>query len=206
VASAPAHVVQCSGKMNMTSSLTCIIAVAIVMVSCARHADAQGTEATEGVEPCASPLPALQIEKVLEPIVREMCQRSPTFRRQMIRIADAPGLVVTVARRRVRTSSGAEAVTRFERADRLLRRADVEIGPADQASLVELIAHELEHVLEQLDDVNLTYMAQGPGVRSYPSERGPAFDTARARQIGLDVAAEFNAGSVATRQGQGGPR
>jgi hypothetical protein len=80
------------------------------------------------------------------------------------------------------------------------------IGRADTASLVELIAHELEHVLEQLDDVNLMYMAQGPGVRSHRSERGPAFDTARARQIGLDVAAEFNAGSVAARKGQAVPR
>ena len=76
----------------------------------------------------------------------------------------------------------------------------MEIGRADLASLVELIAHELEHVLEQLDDVNLTYMAQGPGVRSHRSERGPAFDTARARQIGLYVAAEFKAGSVAAAQ------
>ena len=152
----------------MASSLTCLIAVAIVMVSCARHADAQGTEASEGVEPCAIPLPALQIEKALEPIVREMCRRSPTFRRQLIRLADAPGLVVTVAIRRVRTSSDAEATTRFAREHGLLRRAEVEIGRADKASLVELIAHELEHVLEQLDDVNLTQLAQGPGVSVKP--------------------------------------
>jgi hypothetical protein len=190
----------------MASSLTCLIAVAIVMVSCARHADAQGTEASEGVERCASPLPALQIEKPLEPIVREMCRRSLTFRRQLIRLAGAPGLVVTVTVRPLRTSSDAEAITRFVREHGLLRRADVEIGRADLASRVELIAHELEHVLEQLDDVNLTSMAQGPGVRSHRSERGPAFDTARARQIGRYVAAEFNAGSVGARKGQVVPR
>ena len=68
---------------------------------------------------------------------------------------------------------------------------------ADAATLVELIAHELEHVLEQLDDVNLTQLAQGPGVSSYGHEGSRSFETARARQIGLDVAAEFNAGSVA---------
>jgi hypothetical protein len=169
------------------------------MVSCARHADAQGTEASEGVEPCASPLPALQIEKPLEPIVREMCRRSLTFRRQLIRLAGAPSLVVTVTVRPLRTSSDAEAITRFVREHGLLRRADVEIG-RDLASRVELIAHELEHVLEQLDDVNLTYMAQGPGVRSHRSERGLAFDTARAGQIGRYVAAEFKAGSVAARK------
>ena len=135
-----------------------------------------------------------------------MCHRSPTFRRQLIRLADAPGLVVTVAVRRVRTSSHAEATTRFAREHRRLSRADIEIGPPDTASLVELIAHELEHVLEQLDDVNLTQLAQGPGVSSSGHERDRSFETARARQIGLDVAAEFNAASVAARKKQKVPR
>ena len=107
----------------MASPLTCLIAVAVIMVSCARHADAQRTEASDGVEPCAIALPALQIATTLEPIVREMCRRSPTFRRQLIRLADAPGLVVTVAIRRVRTSSDAKATTRFARERGLLRRA-----------------------------------------------------------------------------------
>ena len=190
----------------MTASLTCLIAVAIIMVSSARHADAQGTEARGEVELCAMPLPALHIEKALEPIVREMCRRSATFRRQLIRLADAPHLVVTVAITRVRTSIHVEATTRFAREHGLLRRADVEIGPADTASRVELIAHELEHVLEQLDDVNLSQLAQGPGVRSNGHERGRSFETARARQIGLDVAAEFNAGSVAASKKQAVPR
>ncbi len=180
----------------MTSSLRCLIAVAIVTASCARNAAAQGTEAGAAVEPCAIP-PGLQIENPLEPIVREICRRSLTFRRQLIRLADAPGLVVSVAVRPIRTSSDAEAITLFAREDGLLRRAQVEIRRADMASLVELIAHELEHVLEQLDDVDLTYMAQGQGVRSHGSERRPAFDTERARQVGRYVAAEFKAGSVA---------
>ena len=183
----------------MASSLTCLIAVAMVMVPCAGPADAQGTEASERVEPCAIPLPALRIAKTLEPVVREMCRRSPTFRRQLIRLANAPRLVVNVAIRPVRTSSHAAARTRFAREHHRLSRADVEIRPADNASLVELIAHELEHVLEQLDDVNLTQLAQGPGVRSIGYEQR-SFETARARQIGLDVAAEFNAGSVAASQ------
>ena len=185
-----------------TRLIPCLIAVAIVMVSCARHADAQGTEASGEVQPCAIPLPALQIETALEPIVREMCRRSPTFRRQLIRLADAPGLVVTVATRRARPSSHADATTRFAREHGLLRRAEVVIGGADKASLVELIAHELEHVLEQLDDVNLPQLVQGPGVSANHHQRGRSFETARAMQIGLDVAAEFNAGSVAASKGQ----
>jgi ankyrin repeat protein len=68
----------------MASSLAGLIAVAIVMVSCARAADAQGTEPSDGVDLCAMPLPALQIEKRLEPIVREICRRSLTFQRQLM--------------------------------------------------------------------------------------------------------------------------
>jgi hypothetical protein len=190
----------------MASRLVCLIAIAIVVAPGGRRAGAQDTEARDGVERCPQPLSMLAMQKALEPVVHEMCRRSPTFRRQLLRLADAPGLVVTIAIVRFRRSDEVAATTRFAREQRLLRRADVEISDAKVQRLVELIAHELEHVLEQLDGVNLTYMAQGPGVRSYPSERGPAFDTARARQIGLDVAAEFNTGSVATRQGQGGPR
>jgi hypothetical protein len=172
------------------------------MVSCARRADAQGTAASAEVEPCAIRLPALQIATTLEPIVREMCRRSSTFRRQLIRLADAPGLVVTVAIRRIRTSIHAEATTQLAREHGRLSRADVEIGPADKASLVELIAHELEHVLEQLDDVNLTQLARSPGVSANGHKGRRSFETARAKQIGLDVAAEFNAGSVAASKKQ----
>ena len=181
----------------MASSLAGFIAVAIVMVSCARAADAQGTEPSDGVDPCAMPLPALQIEKRLEPIVREICRRSLTFQRQLIRLANVPGLLVTVRVRPFQTSSNAQARTRFARQHGRLSRADVEIGPADMPNLVELIAHELEHVLEQLDGVDLAQMANSPGVRSLRPEQGPSFETARARLIGLDVAAEFKAGSGA---------
>jgi hypothetical protein len=190
----------------MVSSLTCLIAVAIVMGSWARQAGAQASEPSEAVERCAIPLPALQIAAPLEPIVREMCRRSLTFRRQLIRVVDAPGLVVTVAISRIPTSNHANAMTRLARKHGVLRRAEVEIGPADEARLVELIAHELEHVLEQLDGVNLTQLAQGPGVISIGHEGGQSFETARARQIGLDVAAEFNAGSIAASKGQVVPR
>ena len=190
----------------MASPVTCLIAAAIVSVSCARPADAQGPEAGEGVEPCAIPLPTLQIETALQPVVREMCRRSLTFRTQLIRLADAPGLEVTVAVRPLRTSSDAAGITRFAREHGLLSRADVEIGRGDTANLVELISHELEHVLEQLDDVNLPRMSQGPGVNENRHEWRRSFETARARQIGLSVAADFKAGSVAAGKKQLVPR
>jgi hypothetical protein len=74
----------------------------------------------------------------------------------------------------------------------VLRRADVEISDGKVRRLVELIGHELEHVIEQLDGVNLPRMAKGPGVTVYGPQPRPSFETARATQIGLSVAAEVN--------------
>jgi hypothetical protein len=137
----------------------------------------------------------LKMPKALEPVVHEMCRRSPAFRRQLLRLADAPGLVVTLAIAHFRTSDHVRAKTRCTREQGLLRRADVEISSTEVRSLVELIGHELEHVIEQLDDVNLTHLAQGPGI-AVREHRPRRFETARARQIGLSVAAEFDDGSV----------
>ena len=176
----------------MASLLVCLITVAIVLAPGGRHAGAQGAEVREAVERCALPRSMLEMQKGLEPIVHEMCRRSPTFRRQLFRLADAPGLVVTIAIVRFRTSDQVAATTRFAREQRLLRRADVEISDAKVHRLVELIAHELEHVIEQLDGVNLARMAQGPGVTASGDERRRTFETARAQRIGLSVAAECN--------------
>jgi hypothetical protein len=64
----------------------------------ARHADvAHGAGNRTGTERCAAPLLALQVENTLEPIVHEMWHRSPTFRRQVMRLAREPALVVTIA-------------------------------------------------------------------------------------------------------------
>jgi hypothetical protein len=182
----------------MTSPLVCLVSVAIILGLGSRHADAQVTDAHEGVEICALPLSMLQMQKALDPVVREMCRRSPTFRRQLLRLADAPDLVITLAITRLRTSGHVAATTRFARHQGLLMRAEVEISDANIASLVELIAHELEHVVEQLDDVHLAHMAKGPGVTVSGRTRVRAFETARARQIGLSVAAEYNDRFVAT--------
>src|SRR4029450_3849509 len=99
----------------MASSLAGFIAVAIVMVSCARAADAQGTEPSDGVNPCAMPLPALQIEKRLEPTRPEVRRRSLAFPRPLAPLANVPGLLVTVRVRPLQTSSNAQARTRFAR-------------------------------------------------------------------------------------------
>jgi hypothetical protein len=67
--------------------------------------------------------------------------------------------------------------------------AFVDIGPLHDT--VELIAHEFEHIIEQLDGIDLAARAALPhtGVSSV----GPVadmFETERAKLVGLKVASE----------------
>jgi hypothetical protein len=176
--------------------------VAILLVSGGRHA-AQGEEEVRGVERCALPPAMVKLPKGFEGIVHEMCRRSPTFRRQLVRLADAPRLVVTLTITRFRTSADVRARTWLTRERGLLRRADVQISDASVDSAVELVAHELEHVIEQLDGVNLAQMAHGPGVTADSRAASRSFDTARATQVGRLVAAEFNDGYVTSSKPTG---
>jgi Tol biopolymer transport system component len=85
-----------------------------------------------------------------------------------------------------RTAGAGGARTEFTRANRRLH-ASVIVSPDLSAnSLIELIAHELEHVIEQLDGVQLTGREQKGVFR----DANHAFETARAAHIGQQVASE----------------
>lgn len=123
----------------------------------------------------------------LVPIIRTMLERSSMFRRQVARIAGAPDLTV-----RIEHSFGLLTARRAQ--TRVVRSgshctAVIEITLRDDT--VELIAHELEHVIEQLDGVDLRAHAR----RSHSSVRAigsdeTTFETRRARSVGLVVAQE----------------
>jgi hypothetical protein len=90
-----------------------------------------------------------------------------------------------------------EALTRIVRRPGGMMEAGVQIGPIGDPAL--LIAHEFEHILEQLDGVDLPSMATrtATGVRLV---RGSGhFETERAIAAGKRVAEEVNRGR--TRRG-----
>jgi hypothetical protein len=121
----------------------------------------------------------------LRSLVLTMLQQSPTFRRQCARLAERQGLVIDMAL--VRQVPQHHARMRFERhaGD---RRSVIEIGLREPARFVEHIAHELEHVLEYLDRVDLQRFAHQrvDGV----IDLGGVYETARARSVGRTVAGE----------------
>ena len=56
---------------------------------------------------------------------------------------------------------------------------------------VELIAHEMEHVIEQLDEIDLPSLADLPDTGVHHTlSAGVTFETSRAAQTGLRVARE----------------
>jgi hypothetical protein len=118
-------------------------------------------------------------------IMREMWTASPSFRSQCARIARAhDGRVVVEIRRQ--PSYEFQAVSNIARKG-IAWRAKVEVYL--DAKLVEMIGHEFEHIVEQIDSVDLARVAkQGlDGVVIGSSH----FETARAVAAGKRIAQEY---------------
>jgi hypothetical protein len=133
-----------------------------------------------------APLPGnLILADVLRPLVVAMWERSPTFRRQCVRLAEHPDVIVHVEI--ALGVKGAAARSHVEQ-HQAGRNAAVQIEWRNPARYAELIAHELEHVLEQLEGVDLRRLARQhvDGVM----QLGQDYETARARSVGQTVARE----------------
>jgi hypothetical protein len=122
--------------------------------------------------------------------VESMLHWSGTFRRQCSRIARAPDLHVVIEQSLLSGQTGDDARTRITRhADGGLD-ATVEIGATGDP--VRLIAHEFEHILEQLDGVDLRSMAARPATGVREIGISGQFETDRAIAAGRQVATEFH--------------
>jgi hypothetical protein len=121
--------------------------------------------------------------------LESMLRKSPMFRRQCERIAAAPSLTVRIHRSTSHWRGRSRARTNIVRQPFGALIATIEIPPMDDD--VELVAHEIEHVIEQLDGVDLVSNAAraGSGVDTF-HEGEKVFETLRARRIGLIVARE----------------
>src|SRR5262249_4058497 len=133
----------------------------------------------------------LQVDPALKLVVERMWQASPTFRRQCRRLAAEHDL-------QARGSPGdppirgasADARTPLTVQGNLPVAAHVYLKPSSKPA--ELIAHELEHILEQLDRVDLA--AQSGNGAVWKSDRG-SFETRRAIETGRRVAREIMGGA-----------
>jgi Tol biopolymer transport system component len=136
----------------------------------------------------------LQIDPALKPVVERMSQASPTFRRQCRRLAAESSLQVRVSPDDQPTrASFAKARTVLTFREDAPVAADVYIRSSSNST--ELIAHELEHIIEQLDRVDLAVQAGNGAV--WKSDRAH-FETRRAIETGRRVAREIMDGDKAS--------
>jgi len=124
-----------------------------------------------------------------QPVIEQMLGASETFRRQCSRIRRSSGLTVMVqAWLSPDDVDHAHATTLFTRGP--IGQLDALVRVSRLADPIELIAHEFEHVLEQLDDVDLQVMAARHGSGVHIVSGGGGFETDRAIAAGRCVAAE----------------
>lgn len=138
--------------------------------------------------PSVVPLPPnVTLRADLAKVLGRIYNRSPTFRAQCERIAADHRLQVAI-HLDTAIPSWCRAFTTVTRHGRSMR-ADVHLPPG--RNLTELVAHEFEHILEQIEGLNLRKLARekNSGVREV---EGRAFETDRAQVIGRLVAAEAN--------------
>ena len=146
--------------------------------------------ATEAIPTHLSAPPNVVIPDMYRPLLNTILRHSPTFRRQCLRIAAESGLTVYITIEPLNVTSDVRAITRVTREQNGRRVARVVIGPMNDT--VELIAHELEHVIEQLDGVDLESLAGRARTGVYKQNGLPgSFETVRARDIGRKVTAEI---------------
>ncbi len=164
------------GRPPWLGLLTCLFVVSV------STGPALGTDRSLQVEEAGVP-PNLSAAPVFKPYFDRMLL-SPTFRSQCKKLGAAPVKVhVWLEDPQRRPSFNARTV--FERHKGIVVAANVFLSPSPDA--VEFIAHEIEHVLEQLDGVDLETQA-GSG-NAWKRGDG-AFETRRAVETGVRVARE----------------
>jgi hypothetical protein len=167
--------------------LATLILLAPAEVTLTRSAESSARAAR--VAACDAPalsLPdSIQLSDGLQPVVQWALEHSPRFRRQCRALAAAPELRATVRVAFRPLGATARARTSFRQAEWGALAADIEIRSAPE--LTELLAHEFEHLIEQLDGVDLTALARKGEARRLSDG---AFETDRAIAAGHQVAGE----------------
>jgi Tol biopolymer transport system component len=147
----------------------------------ARHTES--TPPLDGTQGASGP-PVNFRAGVFQSLVQQMWRSSPTFRRQCERLAGAPGMTVTVRAEAPRTGAPLRAFTRLSDT-RAGATAQMVIWSAGEA--IELIAHELEHIIEHLDGADRTVDTCG---RRHSGGPHKSYETCRAIEAGRRVARE----------------
>lgn len=186
-----------AGILKARSAVLAVIAVfAVSPLAFAQGAAAEGRGST-GPHRAAT----FVVASSFEPVLEDVLGASPTVRRQFERIATAAGVRVYITLT-LSLPSDRLAQTDFRSsADGFEARVEI-ATPLRAYEYAELLAHEFEHVLEQLEGVNLVSLARR-GERGVERLPDGAYETERAIGAGRRASLEV---SGAVRQASAHPR
>lgn len=155
-------------------------------IGCLVFACTLGTAGRLGAEPhrVGDVLPSMQLSTELSASVRRMLEESPTFRVQYRRVLDSAKVVIVGRFDPSLTSPTYRARSSIRRYSSGLLIVWMTIAPGIDET--KWIAHEFEHVVEQLDGRNLTQLAlrRAPGIWY---STGEMIETDRASRAGRVV-------------------
>jgi hypothetical protein len=127
-----------------------------------------------------------------EPVFLDLLEASPTLRSQYERIASAPAVRVRVTFMLVRPFDR-NAQTEFRGTETGALEARIEIAtPLRTVEYAEWLGHELEHVLEQMEGLDLYGASQDPAGGVVKLADG-SYETDRARRAGRQAALDVKA-------------
>jgi len=127
----------------------------------------------------------IHVDPLLQPLVAKLLERSPTLRRQWQAIGSSRIIRVSlISTPLLRESASARARTEISRYASGAVRAVVVLPTA--ADITELLPHVLEHVLEQIEGLDLPALAKQGESGVDEIGRG-VFETERARNAGFDA-------------------
>jgi hypothetical protein len=130
----------------------------------------------------------IHVDPLLQPLVATLLERSPTLRRQWQAIGASRSIRVSlISTPLLRETPSARARTEFSRYALGAIRAVV-VLPA-VVDLTELLPHELEHVLEQIEGLDLPALAKRGESGVHEIGRG-VYETERARKAGFGAVRE----------------
>jgi hypothetical protein len=135
-------------------------------------------------------LPAnLTVSSSLRATVESMLRDSVSFRRQCARVASSPSLAVSVDQALLLPTAPFQAITSVSIEPDGGLMARVLLG--SRADPGETLAHELEHIIEQLDGVDLQSLAKRADAGVHRTYDGDRYETERAVAMGRQVAQEL---------------
>jgi hypothetical protein len=128
----------------------------------------------------------LSVPGALRSLLEEVLRRSPTFRQQVQKLRGAPHVRMVIRYGDVSSWHVLRAESTVLRYEWGAMQVDTRLYTA--RDVIEVIAHELEHVCEQIDGVDVRQLSQRRHSGVYAN--GQLFETQRAIMIGRQVARE----------------